>query len=92
MGLPQFFKTAKYNEFTYIPRYYNKKKEAREQRNAEILTELKTNKEKSEYHTLEKGQMRSYFNERNKAGKSTNIRLVIITAVLFMLAYFLIYY
>jgi len=42
---------------------------------------------------LRKGQMTNYFNrKRDKAQKQSNIRLIIIFIVLFLISYFLFFY
>ncbi|MEZ5072719.1 MAG: hypothetical protein R2751_17600 [Bacteroidales bacterium] len=94
MGVPRFIKLPSHNQFQYQPRYWDPEKEAREERIRDIKLELGLEVPKSgrSRTTLKRGAFRqAQKSTRSKANRSANIRLVIILAVLFALAYFLFY-
>lgn len=90
MGIPRFFKLPKYNEFNYIPRYYDPEKEARQER----LKKLKQEKgefDDSEYTPLIKGQMRRFHRSAKREKKVSNLRLLVILILLFLAFYYLLF-
>jgi Flp pilus assembly protein TadB len=93
MGIPRFFKLKEPNRFNYSPLYWDPEKEAREERvrriKAELGQEVSFSKRSS---AITRGSFRQHRPANNrKAGRESNIRLVIIAAVLFLLAYILFY-
>lgn len=93
MGIPRFFKLKEPNRFNYRPLYWDPEKEAREDRirriKAELGQEVSFSKSSS---TITRGSFRQYSSGKNrKAGRESNLRLVIIATVLFLLAYILFY-
>ena len=93
MALPSFFKKNKHKEFNFIPRYYNQQKENLEGRVRSIEREMEAKEGEAYRPTIRKGQMSNYFNrKRGKAQKQSNIRLIIIVIVLFLISYFLFFH
>ncbi len=91
MGLPRFIKIPGHKTFNYSPRYWDPEKEERETRirqiKQEIGYELPSDPNRS---TIKRGSFRQVRQKAKvKANRSSNIRLLIILAVLLMLAYFL---
>ena len=93
MALPSFFKINKNRRFNFIPRYYDPQKENLEKRIRSIEQEMGVKEGEAYRPSLRKGQMTNYFNrKRDKAQKQSNIRLIIIFIVLFLISYFLFFY
>jgi len=93
MGLPRFFKVREPNRFNYTPLYWDPDKERREERirriKAELGQEVSFSKKSS---TITRGSFRQYSSsKRRKAGRESNLRLIIIAAALILLAYILFY-
>jgi hypothetical protein len=91
MGIPRLFKLPKYNEFNYIPRYYDPEKEAREERMKKIKQEAGVSDEK-EYVPMMKGSFRRFHRTAKRDNKVSNIRLLVILILLFLASYYLIFY
>lgn len=93
MGVPRFIKLPKHRRFSYSPIYWDPEKEEREVRLRQIKQELgmELNSDPNRT-TITRGSFRQASQKSKvKAGKNSNIRLVIILAVLLLLAYFLFY-
>ncbi len=91
-SLPSFFQTGKPRRFHYQPLYYDPEKEALEQRIAQIEQEMGLRKGEAYVPRIRRGQMASYFKRKSqRRERVSNIRLLIILAVLFLLAYFVFY-
>lgn len=93
MGIPRFFKVPEPKRFNYQPLYWDPEKEEREDRvrriKAELGQEVTFSKKSS---TITRGSFRQYSaSSRRKAGRESNLRLVIIAAALLLLAYILFY-
>jgi len=91
MGLPRFIKLPGHKQFNYSPRYWDPEKEEREDRirqiKAEMGIELHSDPNRS---TIKRGSFRQVRQKAKvKATRSSNLRLVVILAVLLMLAYLL---
>jgi len=91
MGIPRFIKLPKHKKFSYSPRYWDPVKEEREERirriKAEMGIDMPSNPNRT---TIRRGSFRQASqNVKVRATRGSNIRLLIILAVLFMLAYFL---
>jgi len=93
MALPSFFKINKNRRFNFTPRYYDPQKENLEKRIKSIEQEMGVKEGEAYRPSIRKGQMTNYFNrKKGKAQKQSNIRLVIILLVLFLISYFLFFY
>ncbi len=93
MALPGFFKINKHKQFNFIPRYYDPQKEDLEKRIRSVEREMGAKEGEAYRPTIRKGQMSNYFNrKRGKAQKQSNIRLIIILIVLFLISFFLFFY
>ena len=91
MGIPRFIKLPGHKRFNYSPRYWDPEKEEREERirriKAEMGYEVPSDPNRS---TIKRGSFRQARQQAKiRSTRSSNIRLVIILAVLLMLAYFL---
>ena len=96
MALPRFIKLPKPKQFNYVPRYYDEAKEKREERLRHLRTEADVNKdshykEKEEWAPDIKGRFKSHYGRKRSARSGSTLRLVIILAVLFALAFYLFY-
>jgi len=93
MALPSFFKINRNRRFNFIPRYYDPQKENLEKRIKSIEQEMGVKEGEAYRPSIRKGQMTNYFNrKKGKAQKQSNIRLIIILLVLFLISYFLFFY
>ena len=93
MGIPRFFKLPKHKQFNYQPLYYDPEKEAREARAKRIAASSGDNSEKKYIPNISRGSMREYYKrEKKKVHKQSNIRLIFIIAILFIIAYLLLFY
>ncbi len=92
MNIPRFFKIPRHREFNYQPIYYNPEKEEREERNRGIKRELGIKEEGKEYRPIiRRGSMKTYFKGNKRAARNSNLRLILIIAFLFFVAYLLLY-
>ena len=93
MGVPRFFKLQKPKRFEYNPIYWDPEKEERDDRINRIRQEMGIDIEGGTVKTsLTRGSFRQYKRKTKvRASRSSNIRLVIILAVLFLLAYLIFY-
>ena len=91
MGVPRFIKLPSYKRFEYSPRYWDPEKEEREERIRQIKQEMGIDMPGDPNRTtIRRGSIRQARQKAKvKATRSSNIRLVIILAVLFLLAYLL---
>jgi hypothetical protein len=93
MGVPRFFKLPKPNQFSYSPRYWDPEKEEREERIRRIKQEMGIDVPRDPTKTtIKRGSFRQASQRTKvKATRSSNIRLLIILAALFLIAYLLFY-
>lgn len=84
-----FFKTPRPKEFNYIPRYYDKQKEEAEDRKRRMESELGISRQAGYQHTISRGSMQKRMHVKRKANRSSVIRLLVITGILMLLAYYL---
>jgi hypothetical protein len=94
MGVPRFFKLHKPKQFEYNPIYWDPEKEEREERIRRIKQEMGVDEEGSSMQrsSIRRGSFRQYKrNAKVRASRSSNIRLIIILAVLFLLSYLIFY-
>jgi hypothetical protein len=93
MGLPRFIKLPGHKQFTYSPRYWNPEKEAREERIRQIKQEMGIEVPSDPNRTtIKRGSFRQVRQKINvKATRNSNIRLAVILAALFILAYLIFY-
>lgn len=91
MGLPRFIKLPGHKQFNYSPRYWDPEKEEREERIRQIKQEMGVEVPSDPNRsTIKRGSFRQVRQTAKvKANRSSNIRLVVILAVLLMLAYLL---
>ena len=91
MGLPRFIKLPGHKQFNYSPRYWDPEKEEREGRIRQIKQEMGVDVPSDPNRsTIKRGSFRQVRQKAKvKANRSSNIRLVVILAVLLMLAYIL---
>ena len=91
-SLPSFFNPGKPRRFHFTPRYYDPEKEDLQQRIAMIEQELGVRKGEAYVPKIRRGQMASYFKRKSRRRETvSNIRLLIILALLTLLAYILLY-
>ena len=81
------FKQRSYNDFNYIPRYYDPKKEAQELREKRACQELGLGVE-GEYIPNIKGQFKKHSYSVQNQKRKSNIRLFVILAILLVIAYY----
>ena len=93
MGIPRFIKLPGHKQFNYSPMYWDPEMEAREERIRQIKHEMgievptDTNRT-----TIRRGSFRTAGQKQKvKANRSSNIRLLVILAVLLFLAYLIFY-
>jgi len=93
MGVPRFIKLPRPKRFSYSPLYWDPEKEEREDRIRQIKQEMGINSGRDPNRTtIKRGSFRQAKQKTKvKASRSSNIRLLIILAVLFLLAYLLFY-
>ena len=91
MGIPRFIKLPGHKQFNYSPRYWDPEKEEREDRIRRIRHEMGIEIPSDPNRTtIKRGSFRQASQKTKvKATRSSNIRLVIILAVLLLLAYLL---
>jgi hypothetical protein len=91
MGIPRFIKLPGHNQFNYTPRYWDPEKEARNERIRQIKQEMGIEVPLDRNRTtIKRGSFRQVRQKANvKATRTSNIRLVVILAILLLLAYFI---
>jgi len=91
-SLPSFFSPAKPRRFHYTPLYYDPEKEALQQKIAMIEKELGLREGEAYVPKIRRGQMAPYFRRKSqRREKASNLRLLVILAILFLLSYILLY-
>jgi len=93
MGIPRFIKLPGHKQFNYSPLYWDPEKEAREERirqiKQEMGVEVPTDPNRT---TIKRGSFRTAGkNAKVKASRTSNIRLLVILAILLFLAYLIFY-
>jgi len=93
MGLPRFIKMPGHKQFSYSPRYWDPEKEARDERIRSIKQEMGIDVPYDPNRsTIRRGSFRQVRQTgKVKANRSSNIRLVVILAILFVIAYLIFY-
>ena len=91
MGIPRLFKLPQNKRFNYQPLYYDPDKEVRIGREKSIARELGIKGDGEYKPGISKGSMREYFKRDKRVRKQSNVRLIIIAAVLFLIAYLLLF-
>ena len=93
MGIPRFIKLPQHKQFNYSPMYWDQEKEARDERIRHIKQEMGVDIPSNPSRTtIKRGSFRhSRHKTKVKATRNSNIRLVVILAILFFLAYLLFY-
>jgi hypothetical protein len=93
MGLPRFIKLPQHKKFSYAPRYYDPEQEEREDRIRRIKQEMGIDVPSDPNRTtIRRGSFRQVSKKAKvKATRGTNIRLLVILAVLLLIAYLIFY-
>ena len=93
MALPRFIKLQGHKQFSYSPRYWDPEKEAREERIRQIKQEMGVEVPSDPNRTtIKRGSFRTTGKKAKvKASRTSNIRLLVILAILLLLAYFIFY-
>lgn len=93
MGIPRFIKLPTHKQFHYSPRYWDPDREDLEERIRVIKQEMGIEVPSDPNRTtIRRGSFRQASRKtRVRASRSTNVRLLVILAALFMLAYLLFY-
>lgn len=91
MGVPKFIKLPGHKRFEYTPRYWDPEKEEREVRIRQIHAEMGINMGSGPNRTtIKRGSFRAAQQKAKvRATRGSNIRLVVILAVLLLIAYFI---
>ena len=89
MGIPRFIKLPGYKQFDYSPRYWDPEKEEREHRVRQIKAEMGIDMPSDPNRTtIKRGSFRKAKQKAKvSASRNSNIRLLIILSVLFLIAY-----
>ena len=89
MGIPRFIKLPGHKKFNYTPRYWDPEKEEREERIRQIKQEMGIEMSGDPNRTtIRRGSFRQAHKQAKvRASRASNIRLLVILAVLFILAY-----
>lgn len=89
------FKRTQHKQFHHIPIFYNEKEERIKEMEEKAKAELNKNEPK-DYHKTMKGSMRRFehnhqsaVNFANLQKKRSNVRIIVILTILFMVAYLL---
>lgn len=84
-----FIKLPGHKRFEYTPRYWDPEKEDREERIREIKREMGVEVpfDSNRSTTIRRGSFRQRQKQKTKATRASNIRLIVILAVLFIIAY-----
>lgn len=93
MGLPRFIKLQGNKQFSYSPLYWDPEKEVREERirqiKQEMGVEVPTDPNRT---TIKRGSFRTAGKKAKvKTSRTSNIRLLVILAILLFLAYIIFY-
>ena len=93
MGLPRFIKLQGNKKFSYSPLYWDPEKEARDERIRQIKKEMGVEVPSDPNRTtIMRGSFRTASkNAKVKASRTSNIRLLVILAILLFLAYLIFY-
>lgn len=89
MGIPRFIKLPGHKRFEYTPRYWDPEKEEFEERVRQIKQEMGIDVPRDPNRTtIKRGSFRQVRHQTKvRASRNSNLRLVIILAALFVLAY-----
>ncbi|MBK8806829.1 MAG: hypothetical protein IPO21_09345 [Bacteroidales bacterium] len=85
-----FFKQKKHKTFSFTPRYYDEVKE-RQKKLLEEIEKERNGTTKTTYNSQIKGAFRAENSKTSKVKRKSNVRLVVILAVLILLAYYWLY-
>lgn len=91
--IPSFFKTRKAKQFNFRPRYYNEAQEELQERYNRIAAENKIISKEETTSDFQQNLRKSW--ERNKKTpspqKQSNLRVIIIAAVLFLICFYFLF-
>lgn len=83
-----FIKLPRHKRFEYTPRYWDPEKEERESRVRQIKKEMGIEVSSNPTRTtIRRGSFRQRQKQKTKATRASNIRLLVILAALFIIAY-----
>ena len=85
-------KLPSHKQFNYIPRYYDKEKEEREERRKARARTLGIEEKEVQNNpgpSLRKGSMRGHYHKKEDSKRTSTVRLVIIIFILLVVAYYL---
>ncbi len=94
MALPSLFRSAQPKQFSFHTRYYNAEKEELENRVKVIKSEIDAEKAQKANGSNIKGKFQrplTGIRATQQANRNANIRLIAIVAVLFWVAYYLLF-
>jgi hypothetical protein len=89
MQLPSFFKTNKNRQFTYIPRFYDPKKEEMEERRKRLGLDQSDGPVREYRRGIMRGSFREALDSRKKTNRSSSLRLVLILIILIVIVLYL---
>lgn len=93
MGIPSFFKVARHKQFSFSPRYYDERRERREELERQLEEEdaRRRGDDGAGYRSgLTRGSIRAYHSKKLKAeSRTSTYRLLIILALLTAIFYWL---
>jgi cytochrome c-type biogenesis protein CcmH/NrfG len=85
--MAKFFHLQKSKGYSYKPRYYNEQDELRKKREARIIKEIEAEKSGTSKN-ISKESMTNYLKIARNTQKKSNIRLLVILVILFLISYF----
>ncbi len=93
MGLPRFIKLQGHKQFSYSPLYWDPEKEARDERIRQIKKEMGVKVPSAPNRTMiKRGSFRTAGKKAKvKASRTSNIRLLVMLAILLCFAYLIFY-
>jgi hypothetical protein len=89
MLLPQFFRTYKHKQFTYIPRFYDQQKEELQERIKQIENEVHGKNETKYVRSTIKGSFRQTYHRRARESRNSLVRILVILVILLLIFYLL---
>jgi hypothetical protein len=85
--MARFFSLPKNKRFTFTPRYYDERAEMRKERNEQIKREVEAERE-GKKSRFTKEEMAHYIKMTRRTQKKSNMRLLVILALLLAIFYF----
>ena len=91
MGLPRFFKLARPKSFNYIPVFYDEREEELKDRVEKVAKDMGVEQPADFKPRLTRGTMRSSMKKSKRTDRYGSVRIIIILAILFLIAYLVIF-